>query len=108
MATPLTVTVAEASKTPVPTVFELTMRVHWPLESVTVVVHVPPVIEPTPLVLLPVTVTPEAALQPLPSFCSTVTVKVCGSPTLLVPDGVMLIRASTYVFVAGPEPPGPD
>src|SRR5690349_10164978 len=33
----------------------------------------------------------------------------CGSPTWLVASaGLSVSRASTYVFVAGPEPPGPE
>src|SRR4051794_36606766 len=75
------------------------MIVHWPLASVTVVVQVPPVIEPIP-VSVPLTVTPAAATQPppRPRFFSTVTVKVCGSPTLFVPDVPIVIRASTHVL----------
>ena len=49
------------------------------------------------------TVTPGAATKPPPPPRSffTVTVKVCGEPTKLVPLVSMLIWASTQVFVAG-------
>ena len=62
------------------------------------VVQVPPVIEPSPL-SDGVTVTPAAAAQPVPSFFETVTVNVCASPTLFVPDCAIEIRASTQVLV---------
>src|SRR5262249_3753448 len=45
---------------------------------------------------------------PFPVFCFTVTVIVWFLPTSFVADGgEMAMLASTYVFVAGPEPPGP-
>src|SRR5947199_79662 len=52
---------------------------------------------------------PAAATNPLPSptFLLTVTVKVCGALTGLVPPGPIVMLASTYGLVAGPEPPGP-
>ena len=54
---------------------------------------------PTSPPIVGVTVTPaEAATKPAPEFFSTVTVKVCGELTWLVPDSTMLIRASTHVF----------
>jgi hypothetical protein len=43
----------------------------------------------------------EGGGEPLPSLDSTVAVKVCGSPTRLVPDSSIAIRASTQVLVAG-------
>src|SRR5512143_1511345 len=98
MFTPETVTVAEALTVEVPTTELVTMIVHWPDAFVGPLPHVPPLMLPTP-VSEPVTVTPEAAVQPVPSFFSTVTVNVCGSPTLFVPEVPMLIRASTQVFV---------
>ena len=62
-------------------------------------VAVPPVmLAPTSPLIDGVTVTPAAATKPAPEFFSTVTVKVCGELTWFVPDGVMLIRASTHVF----------
>src|SRR4051812_34791096 len=77
------------------------MIVHWPEAFVSppVLSHVPPVIEPTP-VSDAFTLTPTAGTQPFPSprFFSTVTVKVCGSPTLFVPDVPIVIRASTHVL----------
>ena len=51
--------------------------------------------------------TPDAGPSRVPSFFSTRTVKVCGSPTLFVPDVPIVIRASTNRFVAGPLPAGP-
>ena len=56
-------------------------------------------IEPTPLAV-ELIVTPLAALQPLPSFFSMKTVKVCGLPTGFVPLWPIVIRASTHVFEA--------
>src|SRR4051812_49576454 len=77
------------------------MIVHGPEAFVSppVLSHVPPVIEPTP-VSDAFTLTPTAGTQPFPSprFFSTVTVKVCGSPTLFVPDVPIVIRASTHVL----------
>jgi hypothetical protein len=35
-------------------------------------------------------------------------VNVCGALTSFVLSGVIVIRASTYCFVAGPDPPGPE
>src|SRR4051794_35176675 len=75
------------------------MIVHWPEASVTVVVHVPPVIEPTPD-SVPLTVTPAAATQPPPRtrFSSTVTVNLSLHAALPISDVPIVIRASTHVL----------
>src|SRR5438445_460251 len=44
---------------------------------------------------------------PSPAFCLAVTVKVWLWPTSLTPLGAMVMKASTNVLFAGPEPPGP-
>src|SRR5688572_6413634 len=98
MLTPRTVTAPEALIVAVPGWFEFAMIVHSPLAFVGPVgPQVPPVIEPKFVVEL--IVTPAAALQPVPSFFSTSTVKVCGSPTSFTPLVPIEIRASTQVFV---------
>src|SRR5258705_212247 len=83
------------------------MIVHWPLAFVSppVLSHVPPVIVPTPDSLAR-TLTPAAATKP--SSFATVTVKVWAVPTWWVPEVPIVIGASTYVFVAGPDPFGPE
>jgi hypothetical protein len=96
----LTVTVPDAFTVVVPAAFELTITVQLPDAFVVPLgPQVPPVIEPTPLAV-ELTVTPLAADQPLPSFFSTRTVKVCGLPTGFVAPWPIEIRASTQFFVA--------
>src|SRR3954470_19979274 len=100
MLTPETLTVALASTVDWPTALLVTTIVHWPFASVAESSQDPSVVsEPTPA-SDPVTVTPDAATHPppRPRFFSTVTVKVCGSPTLFVPDVPIVIRASTHVL----------
>ena len=83
----------------VPGVVEFTMIVHWPLAFVGPLPHVPPtMLAPTSPLIVELMLTPGAATKPLPAFFCTVTVNVCGAPTLLTPDACMLIRASTHVF----------
>src|SRR5262245_15540027 len=102
---PATVTFAVALTVIVPTTFEFTTTVHWPLASVTVVVHVPPVMLPTPVDDV-LTVTPAAGPKvPVPGSFSTVTVNVWALPTSFVSFVWMLIRASTYVLFAEPDEP---
>src|SRR5260370_34396021 len=64
-----------------------------------------------------VTAAPDAGANPVtpsppcaavrPSSCFTVTVNVWLVPTSFVLSGVIVMFASTYCFVAGPDPPGP-
>ena len=63
-----------------------------------------------PAVKLKVTTVPSGAeTKPEPVSWSTVAVITWFSPTLLVAvSGLILILASTYAFVAGPLPPGPE
>src|SRR5262252_4184537 len=92
-------TLPDALTTSVPGTEELMRTVHVPAADVGPLgPQVPPVIPPTP-VDVDVIVTPDAGLQPVPLFFSTNTVKVCVVPTLLVAFGVIVIRASTHVFV---------
>src|SRR3954452_7049931 len=98
MLTPPTTTVPEALTVNEPTVLELTITVHVPAAPVVPVgPQVPPVIEPTP-VEVDAIVTPLAGVQPVPSFFSTVTVKVCALPTLFEALAPSVMRASTHVF----------
>src|SRR3954471_14920478 len=46
---------------------------------------------------------PVSGPKPEPLSFSSVTVKVCGWPIGLTASGVILIRAATQTFVAGPE-----
>src|SRR4051812_21877889 len=89
---------------------ELKVMVHWPAVSVLApaFVQVPVgAVAAAPFEFVSVTVTCSllAATKPLPSpmsFCS-VTVKVCGCPTMFVADGAIAILALTQRFIAGPE-----
>src|SRR5580765_115565 len=55
------------------------------------------------------TVAPANGWRPLPAPESafTVTVNVCDLPTSFVASGAIVMFASTHVFTAGPDPPGP-
>src|SRR3990167_784528 len=102
MATPLTTIVAVASTLSVPAAVLLTTIVHVPSSPVSpsVLSQEPPVMLPSP-VAEPSTFTPATTAQPVPSSCSTVTVKVCGGPptTRSVADGPIVILASTQITV---------
>ena len=75
------------------------MIVHWPDASVTVVVQVPPVIEPS-AALGRGSHRHAGSRRPAgPVVLRTVTVNVCASPTLFVPDCAIEMRASTQVLV---------
>src|SRR3954466_5170689 len=98
METPPTTTVPDAVTVNEPTVVELTITVHVPAAPVAPLgPEVPPVIEPTPVEVDPI-VMPLAGVQPVPSFFSTVTVKVCALPTLFEALAPRWIGASPHVF----------
>src|SRR5215207_5724910 len=107
MLTPPTTTVADAFTVATPVAVLFTVIVHGVTAPGNV--QVPPVMLPAPELDAPVIDAPGAATNPFPSpasFC-VVTVNVCASPTLFVPDCSIWIRASTNVFTAGPDPPTP-
>ena len=110
--TPLTVTVADAVTVALPAVLLVTDTLQEP--AVVVQVLTPPT-KVAPAVLfdrLNVTSVPSGAFtNPLPVFCCTVAVNVCGDPTALVAVcGVIEMFKSTHVLLAlplSPDKPSP-
>ena len=94
----------------VPAVLEVKVTLQVP-PVVPVLLHVLVLmtkLAPPPFVRVTMGFVPSGAVtkpKPSPTFCFTVTLKVCGLPTSLTAEGPMVMDASTNLLVAGPELP---